>query len=410
MLKRYKILCSNMKTINANNCCGCGACCQICPTNCIKMVENAEGFLYPIINEANCIICNQCIKVCPYNNTKDTQEPISCFAATNKNEIILKNSSSGGIFSIIAEYVVMNNGIVFGACFNDNWEVEHSFVDNLIDLDKFKGSKYVQSSINDSYKNAKEFLDQNKLVLFSGTPCQIHGLRNFLNKDYDNLILLEVICHGVPSPKIWRLYLKELLDDYYNKCIKIGSINFRKKNANPSNFSIQIKLDNDDILLNEYASKNDYLKSFFNDLISRPSCSDCPSKSLKSGADITIGDFWGIEREYISTLDSSKGVSMVLLNSNKSVNLFQHIELNKVEMSFSKMLYYNPPIIKSFNAHPKRELFFRNIELNGFSSAELRKHLKNNVPSLIKSKLFIILLTIRASLEKIIKRPIILRK
>lgn len=192
-------------------CCGCMACVQKCPRACIEMVEDNEGFFYPRVNMDLCIDCHLCEKSCPVINQAEKKTPIIVYAATNNNENILKESSSGGIFTLLAEKILLEGGIVFGAAFNDKWEVCHIHVEKKEDLCKLRGSKYVQSRIGSTYKEAESFLKQNRKVLYSGTPCQIAGLKKYLRKDYDNLFCVDVICHGSPSPGIWKSYLETVL-------------------------------------------------------------------------------------------------------------------------------------------------------------------------------------------------------
>ena len=192
-----------IEIIDKAKCCGCHACDNVCPKNCIKIIIDEEGFLYPKINKDICISCNLCEKVCPLINSIDNNEFKSiAYACKNRNEQVRINSSSGGIFFLLCEEVINKNGVVFGATFDDNFNVKHSFTETLEECKAFRGSKYVQSSIGDMYKHAKRFLDQDRTVLFTGTQCQIKGLNIFLGKSYKNLLTVDVICHGVPSQSI----------------------------------------------------------------------------------------------------------------------------------------------------------------------------------------------------------------
>ena len=193
-------------------CCGCNACFQVCPKHCISMNEDKEGFLYPCVDVNICIDCHLCEKVCPVINQKEHHTPVGVYAAKNKDEEARMKSSSGGVFILLAEKILSEKGVVFGARFDQNWEVVHDFAEDLKGVVEFQGSKYVQSRVGDSYKNAEEFLKQGKRVLFTGTPCQVAGLRLFLRKEYENLLTVDFVCHGVPSPKVWRMYLKEILN------------------------------------------------------------------------------------------------------------------------------------------------------------------------------------------------------
>lgn len=193
-------------------CCGCEACVQRCPVQCISMRSDVEGFLYPNINQTICINCNVCEKVCPEINQSEIRRPLKVYAAKNPDELIRLSSSSGGIFTMLAEQILKENGVVFGARFNEKWEVEHGYTDIQDGVAAFRGSKYVQSRIGDNYRQVEDFLRKGRKVLFSGTPCQVAGLKRFLhNKEYDNLLTVDVVCHGVPSPLVWRKYLEETI-------------------------------------------------------------------------------------------------------------------------------------------------------------------------------------------------------
>jgi coenzyme F420-reducing hydrogenase beta subunit len=177
------------------------------------MQEDMEGFLYPGVNEECCCDCGLCNKVCPIINPLGTRKPLYVYAAKSRDEEIRRQSSSGGIFTLLAERILDENGVVFGARFDGNWEVMHDYVETKEGLGFFRGSKYVQSRIGESYLQAQEFLEKGRKVLFSGTPCQISGLKLFLGKEYDNLLTIDFVCHGVPSPKVWRMYLSQLVDN-----------------------------------------------------------------------------------------------------------------------------------------------------------------------------------------------------
>ena len=198
-----------IEIIDKKNCCGCSACAQICPRKCILMQEDDEGFLYPKVDKKSCIDCHLCERVCPVLNQSKPKKPLKVYASINKDENIRLCSSSGGIFTALAEKVIAEGGVVFGARFDDKWEVVHDYVETKEDLSKFRGSKYVQSRIENCYKEAEVFLKAGRIVLFSGTPCQIAGLILFLKKSYNNLLTVDFVCHGVPSPGVWRRYLKE---------------------------------------------------------------------------------------------------------------------------------------------------------------------------------------------------------
>ncbi len=215
------------QVLEPKRCCGCHTCMNVCPTGAIRMQEDKRGFLYPVILQTKCIDCGLCQKRCPVLKKQDDMvKNIKAYACFNKNIDERLNSSSGGIFILLAKEIIKRRGVVFGASFDENFEVKHFFVEKKEDLNKFMGSKYTQSTIGNAYKKVKEFLDSGRYVLFTGTPCQTEGLKLYLNKDYDKLYIQDIICHGVPSPKVWRKYIE------YQKNInkeEINSISFRNK-------------------------------------------------------------------------------------------------------------------------------------------------------------------------------------
>lgn len=375
------------------DCCGCEACKQICPKNCITMRQDKEGFLYPIVNIADCINCHLCEKVCPIiNNHQNSRTPIESFYAFNRDEHTRMNSSSGGVFSLFAEQILRNNGIVFGAQFNDTWNVKHSFIDKYENISCFQGSKYVQSNTGNTYKQTEKFLKEGKTVLFSGTPCQIAGLKHFLRKDYDNLYTIDFICHGVPSPMIFHQYIKELLSVLSKKThnkytlTDIKQISFRHKNLGWKKFSFFLRLqkNNEFFDFSEDLSKNTFLKGFLHDLYLRPSCHQCNFKELKSNSDITIGDYWGIST-FHPNVDDDKGVSVIMLNTTKGLNFFSTIKVTSGKTTYENICTKNPAVLHSAKIPSARIKFWK----------------KNNIP--LKTRVDI---CCKQNLYKKIKRKI----
>ncbi|MBQ2112136.1 MAG: Coenzyme F420 hydrogenase/dehydrogenase, beta subunit C-terminal domain, partial [Bacteroidales bacterium] len=296
------------------DCCGCTACVQICPKTCIRMVPDEEGFLYPSVEETVCIGCGLCEKVCPVMNRGEERIPVRTLAVKNKNEEIRFKSSSGGAFSALATRILDAGGVVFGAKFDEEWTVVHDYIESVDALYLFQGSKYVQSNIGNTFSLAETFLESGRKVLFSGTPCQIAGLKRFLRKDYDNLVTADVICHGVPSPMVWRDYLKDLITG--NKLKGVSSLNditgvsFRSKMTGWRKFSIVVT-GNDKFRMAETIDKNIFMQGFLNNLYLRPSCYDCPSRKGRSGSDLSLGDFWGVDERYPDFVDDM-GVGVIL--------------------------------------------------------------------------------------------------
>jgi len=320
------------------DCCGCAACVQICPKECISLIEDGEGFLYPHVDRNGCIGCGLCERVCPFINAGEAREPLRCYAAKNKDERVRMESSSGGVFTLLAESIIDEGGVVFGARFDDEWEVVHDFTETKAGLAAFRGSKYVQSRIGNTFRQAESFLKEDRKVLFSGTPCQIKGLKQYLRRDYDNLLAVDFICHGVPSPGVWRQYLDETFSKPDRregrgkntvlsspKAIPvITGISFRDKKLGWKKYSFVVRgksagqADKNSVLLSDMHQNNAFMKAFLSDLILRPSCYGCRAKGGRSGSDITIADFWGIQN-IMPDFDDDKGVSLILCYSNKQI-------------------------------------------------------------------------------------------
>lgn len=318
----------NIKS-NIKECSGCSACANICPVNAIKMTQDSEGFYKPVIDEDKCIFCGACLNICPVDNNKFSHNEKPKVYAAMADDNIRKISSSGGAFSIIANEILEENGIVCGAAFGDNWRVEHIIVDNKKDLSKLRKSKYVQSYISDTlYKELKRYLDENKKVLFTGVPCQVAGLLNYLQKDYPNLYTIDLICAYAPSPKVFEMYLKENFKDE-----EIQDINFRDKENTDWNCSIlklklKLKL-KDNSIIDIYDKK--YMQPYLDRLFKGSQCESCKFKKFPRPGDFTIGDFWKIDK-FTPNMNDKKGTSAILLNSTKSEELF-----NKIKNKFSKL-------------------------------------------------------------------------
>lgn len=342
------------------DCCGCEACAQRCTHNAIKMVRDNEGFLYPEIDMHICTDCGLCEKVCPIINQSEQKVPFVAYAAKNKDEIIRLKSSSGGIFTLLATKTINNGGVVFGAKFDEQWNVVHDYGETIEDLTKFRGSKYVQSQIGNCYEIAEIFLKNGREVLFSGTPCQIAGLKKYLIKEYKNLICVDIICHGVPSPMVWTQYIKA-----HNNA-QISQISMRDKTNGWKLFGMKINSE-ENTICNETLQENLYLKVFLKNLCLRPSCYKCSTLSGKSNSDLTIADFWGIQHIH-PEFDDDKGSNLVLINSEKGIELFNSLdECDKIESDFNTAIKYNPSYFKSVSEPKYRQYFFDNFNKYGFS-------------------------------------------
>lgn len=356
--------------INVTNktlCCGCEACIQKCPKQCISKIVDNEGYVYPLVNKDACIDCNLCVKVCPIHNDNRDRKPLFVYAAKNKDEEIRRNSSSGGLFFEIAKNIIEQNGVVFGAKFDASWNVIHDYTENIQGLFEFQGSKYVQSNINGAYKKVETFLKNNRLVLFSGTPCQISGLLHFLRKEYKNLLTLDVVCHGVPSNMIWKKYIKEELESDIKNIISVsfrnkdeGWLKYRMKIIFNKNISSCISANGEIQEYSKYHRQTSFFKGFLTQYFLRPSCYNCKFRSGKSGSDITLADFWGFE-EISSKWHDDKGVSLVLVNTPKGKNMFEACDVDVLDSTYENAIKGNPSIIENPNMPLGREKVYNRL-------------------------------------------------
>ena len=385
------------------DCCGCNACAQICPKQCITMQEDNEGFLYPRVDTENCIDCHLCERICPVSNHGMERKPLKVYAAINKDEEVRKQSSSGGIFTALAEQVIKQGGVVFGARFDERWQVKHDYTETMEGLAAFRGSKYVQSRIGNTYQEAEQFLKVGRKVLFSGTPCQIAGLRNYLRKEYDNLLMVDFICHGVPSPMVWRRYLKEevarqcdrknsvLSHPIHEEDVLVEGISFRDKTMGWKKYSFALTLsttngsgDKIQFCSCSPMTKNEYLRGFMSNVYLRPSCYSCAFKCLKSKSDITLGDFWNI-RLYNKHLDDNQGLSLMLLNNSRGLCLANAI---RSEVAFYSIPNYdinsNFALMNSVVASNKRSCFYDLYNTHDSFIGLIRDILKLNFKEKVK--------------------------
>ena len=334
--------------LDKKKCCGCSACVSICPKQCISMKIDEEGFAYPKVNKDICVECGLCKKTCPvirdeYSKDVNVKAYVSY---TNDYETRIK-SSSGGLFSMFAEEILNENGIVFGAAFDDKFLVHHIAITDIKDLKLFQGSKYLQSNIGDSYKKAKDFL----------------------GKEYGNLFTIDVLCHGVPSPKVWQRYVKEKESEYKSLA---KNIEFRNKTEGWKKFSIKIDF-KDSESYRENLNIDDYMKLFLRNICLRPSCYDCKFKSLNRPSDITLGDCWGIEK-YMPDMDDDKGTSVVLVHSESGKEMLNSLKdkISLKEAEVDRALPPNADSRKSVKPHPNRQKFFYKLN-RGYSISKLVK-------------------------------------
>lgn len=341
-----------IQIVRKEDCCGCEACWQVCPKHCIQMKADNEGFLYPHVDTTLCIDCHLCEKVCPVINQGKPCSSMVAFAATNTDTQVKERSSSGGIFFALANAIIEQGGVVFGVKFDENWQPMHSCVECIDGVKDFQGSKYVQSRIGDAFQQAATFLKAGRKVLFSGTPCQIAGLRLFLRKDYgEQLLTVEVACHGVPSPLVWSSYLT-----HQAKGNVITGISFRDKRNGWDKYGMRIEYENAPEFF-QPMPQNLFMQGFLRDIYLRPSCSACPAKAGTSGADIMVADFWGIQQLY-PELYSNGQYSLVLVRTVHGQQIIDSLSGIKISLvDYHTAIKANPAIIRSVN-RPKIAKYF----------------------------------------------------
>ena len=353
---------------NNNDCCGCNACGDICPNGSITFKTDKEGFWYPKVDINTCIDCHLCEMVCPMLNQSDfivRYEVPKVYAAYNKNEEVRLDSTSGGVHSLMAQYIFAKGGYVGGAIYNTDHTVSHITSDDPSKLDEIRSSKYLQSKMVGQYKDVKDLLHLGKTVFYCGAPCQIQALYKYLRKDYDNLITADFICRGVNSPKVFISYINMLERQFGSKAT---GIKFKCKKWGWHNFSTRVIFANG----KEYCKDRDhdlfligYLQS---GIFSRPSCYECPFKGFPQKADITLADFWGIEH-LDQNMDNDKGTSLVMINSDKGLRLFKNVSDNLIwkEFTMSDAKIGNKAIDSSMKqVSDNRELFFDAIDKKPF--------------------------------------------
>lgn len=393
------------------DCCGCSACVQRCPRHCISMKEDAEGFLYPDVDMTQCIDCGICEKVCPWLNLHEKSKIQDVLGAKNIDRKERMESSSGGVFIALAKKVIENGGVVFGAVFNECWEVVHTYAENLKDVKSMMGSKYMQSRMENSYREAKGFLKRGRTVLFTGCPCQITGLHNYLGKEYHNLISVDFLCHGVPSPGVWRKYLTEVSTSFPKEIngisldfsTKITDIDFRNKQQSGwKNFYLTITgLSNgtEKVLLSDKHKNNPFMKGFLGDLYLRPSCYNCKCKNGASHSDLTIADFWGIN-SIMPDFDDDKGVSLVLVNTDKGRNVLALCDLEIRKSTLDDARRFNGGFKETVIIPPKRDAFFHHYNSGYAISPWIDKELRIPMKMRMVDKMWNTIIILKSIIKK----------
>lgn len=395
-----------------DECCACGACYNICSQNAIKMIIDEYGFKYPKINYDKCISCGACKRVCAFQNIIKENDPLQVVVAARKDENKIMKSASGGIFAVFAEYFLSIGGIVYGVALvkeNDILVPKHIGIDKLEDLPKLLGSKYVQSDIGNVYKEIRTLLNNKKQILFSGTPCQVAGLKAFLGKEYNNLFTIDIICHGVPNEEFFKGYIK-VLENKFNG--KVLDFKFRDKKAGwgPYILSMDILKQNKSQIEKKYiySDKSTYVRMFLDTDILRLNCYKCKYTNRNRTGDITIGDYWGVEKEHPELLkvnggllDTKKGVSVIIINTEKGKWGVEKLgqEIVYFDTTYEKVAVVNTQLKEPSKYGKYRDKIMDLYKIGGFKKVDeyyynkvlkkiaIKKKIKKYIPKYLLEKM-----------------------
>ena len=345
--------------IEKSQCSGCSACYSTCPINCIQMISDAEGFYYPVVNTEKCIECRKCEKVCPYLNDLTLEAATrKVFVCQNRSLPIRQDSTSGGVFSALSQYVIDRNGIVFGAAFDKQFCINHKGGRSLDSLANFRGSKYVQSWMGDTFRDVRAELEKDQWVLFSGTPCQVAGLNAYLGKKYEKLVLMDIVCYSISSPGIWKQFL-----EYISRQIPISEIErikFRDKTKYGYEYTQMTFFDrNGEVLYSAGPETNPMLRSFVSNTSTRPSCYSCPFKTIDRVSDFTAWDCYNVF-QYDKKMDDNKGTSHLMIHSNKGLEIMKELSkyLAFFEVDSERAVKSEPAMTECAKPSDIRQPFF----------------------------------------------------
>ncbi len=359
-----------LKTPDA--CCGCGACAEVCATKCITMKPDAEGFLYPTVDASRCTDCGLCNRVCPMQHPGEERQPTHVYVAKARDEETRRKSSSGGLFSLLARHTFAENGVVFGARFDKQWQVVMDEATCEEQLQPLLGSKYVQAVTGDAFTRVRKYLLAGRKVLFCGTPCQVRALKLFLHRSYDELLTtVEVLCHGVPSPLVWQMYLEQGGHQY------ASVINFRDKQNGWRNYRLSI--DPTDKKTPTYlspVSEDSYMQGFVRDLTLRPSCYKCRFQEGRSSCDLALGDCWGvglIRPEF----DDDKGVSTALTYTKVGEAAYPANGIETFEAPLELATAFNAGYKSELACPPERAAFFAALP----DASDIRSLIEEHLPA-----------------------------
>lgn len=347
----------------SGECVGCSACLNACPEDCITMVEDFEGFLYPLVDLSKCVGCGLCRAVCPALHGETVSNDPVAFGCRAVDDTLRLASSSGGVFSLLARQVIDDGGVVFGAGFDDEFTVVHICAENTADVARLRGSKYVQSDIGRTYTQVEGFLRRGRRVLFSGTPCQIAGLQLFLQRSEPGLLCVDFFCHGVPSPRVWKRYID------FQECrfdSRVLEASFRSKDKGWRRFSMALHFASG-VGYRAPLDRDPYMRAFLADICLRPSCYECRFKGVHRRSDITLADFWGIEN-VLPELDDDLGTSLVMANTSSGRFALDRLgaAADLKEVTLDAAVSFNSAGIHSASPHAMRDAFIRDLSILRF--------------------------------------------
>lgn len=377
---------SYLDTFNKEFCCGCSACYNICPQKAIGLVRDDKGFIYPEINKNDCIKCNLCKNVCQFKNEsiENAFVNVECYAVKHENTEVIKQSRSAGAFTLFTDYILQNDGVIYGCVLDEELKIHHIRATTELERNKCRESKYVQSEITGVYDLICKDLKNGKLVVFSGTGCQCDALRSFLNLkkiNIANLYLIDIVCHGVPSPKMYREYIEWIEQKYHSSVV-----DFKFRDKEKFNWAQGVEKI---CLKNGKKRYQDYFTHYIFSHYVRSSCYKCKYTTPYRNSDITLADFWGVEKVLLDMYDSKNGCSLVLLHSDKAKILFEKVKSNSVNSEVSLDMCMQPRLLKPID-HERNESFFWKQYLDGgiskvIKNAKKIQSLKSKIKLLISN-------------------------
>ena len=360
----------SIELVKPDNCCLCQACIDSCPVQAIELKKYYNGFLYPEISKSKCINCGKCYNSCPTTMEKRETAPRKVYAAKNASLEIQLKSTSGGIFSAIAESLLEHNYYIYGVCFDENMKIKHQGIHSIRDLEKLRGSKYVQSDMSGIYNEIKQLLLKREKVLFCGCPCQVFALKHYLGNCIDNIVMIDVACHGILSPQLFNSYIDYLQKKYHKS---ITGFEFRNKDKlNWINSEVKVVFEDESTV--SWVYYNDaFLKGYFSNIALKEECYHCSFRNFRSGSDLTIGDFWGIQKTFPDFYDHN-GVSFICCNNENGENIIRLIgnSIIKKNANIQDVIRFNPGLIDSFGKHKNRNLYLSKIsQMSMFSALQV---------------------------------------